>query len=157
MVETKKSRLFEYEDECVEDYSEENDASTQFLLTQENMLLDLKQHLEGYPDTLPVFRFHSSKYDINLIKSYLIPYLVNVRDIEPMVMKKANQFVSFKFGSIQLLDIMNFVGGAKSLDSFLKACKTTETKRFFPYVWFDCPKKLLNTELPAYNNFFSKL
>ena len=153
----KKSRVFEYEDECVEDDSEENDASTQFLLTQKNMLLDLKQHLENYLDTLPVFGFNSSKYDINLIKSYLIPYLVNVRDIEPMVIKKANQFVSFKFGSIQLLDIMNFLGGATSLDSFLKAYKTTETKGFFPYEWFDCPKKLLNTELPAYNDFFSKL
>ena len=80
-----------------------------------------------------------------------------MRDIEPMVIKKANQFVSFKFGSIQLLDIMNFLGGATSLDSFLKAYKTTETKGFFPYEWFDCPKKLLNTELPAYNDFFSKL
>ena len=49
---------------------------------------------------------------------------------------------------------MNFPGGATSLDSFLKAYKT---KGFFPYEWFDCPKKLLNTELPAYNDFFSKL
>ena len=47
------------------------------------------------------------------------------------VIKKANQFVSFKFGDIQLPDIMNFLGGAIS-DSFLKAYKTKETKGFFP-------------------------
>ena len=59
--------------------------------------------------------------------------------MEPTVIKKANQFVSFKIRDVQLLDIMNFLGGAASLDSFLKAYKTSETKGFFPYEWFDCP------------------
>ena len=79
-----------------------------------------------------MFGFNSAKYDLNLIKSYLLHILVNERDIEPTVIKKAKEFISFKFGEIQLLDIMNFLGGAKDLDSFLKAYKTSETKRFFP-------------------------
>ena len=73
------------------------------------------------------------------------------------MIKKANQFVSFKFGDVQLLDIMNFLGAATSLDSFLKAYKTAETKGFFPYEWFDCPQKMNNSELPPYDAFFSKL
>ena len=77
--------------------------------------------------------------------------------MEPTVIEKANQFVSFKFGDVQLLDIMNFVGGALSLDSFLKAYKTSETKGFFPYEWFDCPQKMNNSELPPNDAFFSKL
>ena len=77
--------------------------------------------------------------------------------MEPIVIKKANQFVSFKFGDVQLLDIMNFLGGATSLDSFLKAYKTAETKGFFPYEWFDCPQKMNNSERPPYDAFFSKL
>ena len=77
--------------------------------------------------------------------------------MEPTVIKKANQFVSFKFDDVQLLDIMNFLGGATSLDSFLKAYTTAETKGFFPYEWFDCPQKLNNSELPPYDAFFSKL
>ena len=52
---------------------------------------------------------------------------------------------------------MNFLGGATSLDSFLKAYKTAETKGFFPYEWFDCPKKMNNSELPPYDALFSKL
>ena len=67
--------------------------------------------------------------------------------MEPTVIKKANQFVSFNFGDVQLLDIMNLLGGATSLDSFLKAYKTSETKDFFPYEWFDCPQKMKNSEL----------
>ena len=52
---------------------------------------------------------------------------------------------------------MNFLGGATSLDSILKAYKTEETKDFFPYEGFDNPGKLNNKELPAYNSLFSKL
>ena len=103
---------------------EEKDLSTQFLQMQKNQLFDLQDHFERYCKVLPVFGFNSAKYDISLIESYSLPILVNDRDIEPTVIKKANQFVSFKFGDIQLLDIMNFLGGATSLDSFLKAYKS---------------------------------
>ena len=106
---------------------------------------------------LPVFGFNSAKYDLNSIKYHLIPILVNEQDIKPTVIKKANYIISFKFGDIQLLDMMNFLGGATSLDSFLKAYKTSETKRFFPYEWFDHPEKMQNTDLPSYDAFYSKL
>ena len=43
-----------------------------------------------------------------LIKSYLLLLSVNERGIEPIVIKKANQFVSSKFGDVQLLHIKKF-------------------------------------------------
>ena len=150
-----RETVLEFEDECLE--VEEKDVSTQFLQMQKNQLLDLQEHLERYCNVLPVFGFNSSKYDNNLIKRYLLPLLVNERELEPTVIKKANQFVSFKFGDVQLLDILNFLGGATSLDSFLKAYKTSETKGYFPYEWFDCPEKLNDTQLPPYEPFFNKL
>ena len=52
---------------------------------------------------------------------------------------------------------MIFLGGATSLDSFLKAFKTSDTKVFFPYEWFDHPDKMQNPELPPYDAFYSKL
>ena len=122
-----------------------------------NKLIDLEETLERYCNVLPVFGFKSAKYDLNLIKPYLLHILVNERDIDPTVTKKANQFISLKFGDIQLMDIMNFLGGATSLDSFLKAYKTSETNRFFPYEWFDHPNKMQNTELPPYDAFYRKL
>ena len=76
--------------------------------------------------------------------------------MEPTLIKKANQFVSFKFGDFQLLKIMNFLGGATSLDSFLKTYKTSETKGFVSYEWFNCPQKINNSEFPPYDAFFSK-
>ena len=116
----RRNRVSNFLDDCIVEEEEEKYFSTQFLQMQKNQVIDLQKHFERYCNVLPVFGFNSAKYDIDLIKSYLLPILVKERDIEPKVIKKANQFVSFKFGDIQLLDIMNFLGGATSLDSFLK-------------------------------------
>ena len=112
--------------------TEDSNVSKSFLQIQQKQLLDLQRHFNNYVDTLPVFGFNRGKYDLNLIKAYLIPHLLNDRDIQPTVIKKANQFISFKFGDIQFLDILNFLAGATSLDSFLKAYQSEETKGYFP-------------------------
>ena len=52
---------------------------------------------------------------------------------------------------------MNFLGGATSLEFFLKAYKTNETNSFFPYRWFDCPEKMNNKKFPSYDSFFNIL
>ena len=152
----RNQRVFEFEDHCFEDDNEEKGASTQFLQMQKNQLTELQEHLERYCNVLPVFGFNSAKYDINLIKSHLLPILINEKNMEPTVIKKANQLVSFEIGDVQLLDTMNFLVRAKSFDSFLKAYKTAETKGFFPYEWFDCPQKMNNSELPPYDVFFEQ-
>ena len=103
-----------------------------------------------------MFDLNSAKYDLNLIKSFLLPILVNERDIEPTVIKEANHFISSKFGNIQLLDIKKFLGGAICLDEFLKAYRTSKTKRFFPYEWFDHPDKMRKSEHPPYDTFYSR-
>ena len=87
---------------------QEIDMSTQFVQIQKNQLLELQQHFVRYVNTLPVFGFNSGKYDLNLIKSYLLPYLIHERDIQPKVIKKANNFVSFKFGDVQFLTRATF-------------------------------------------------
>ena len=52
---------------------------------------------------------------------------------------------------------MNFLGGATTLDRFLKAYKTKETEGCFPYEWLDCPEKMNNEELPPCDSFVSIL
>ena len=75
---------------------------------QKNQIIDTQEHFERYCNVSPVCGFNKAKYDINLIKSYLLAILVNERDIEPTVIQKANQFVSFKLADIQKLDIIEF-------------------------------------------------
>ena len=99
--------VFEFEDHCFQDDNEEKDAWTQFLQMQKNQLIGLQEHLERYCNVLPVFGFNCAKHDINLIKPYLLPILINERIMKPTVIKKTNQLLCVKFGDIQLLDIMN--------------------------------------------------
>ena len=149
----RKQRVFEFEDDCFEDDNENKDASLQFLLVQKKQLIDLQGHLERYCNALPVFGFNGAKYDINLIKIYLLTILINETNMEPTVIKKANQLVFFKFSDVQFLDFLNILGGATSLDSFLKDYKTSKTKNFFLYERFDCPQKMSNSELPLTTHF----
>ena len=51
------------------------------------------------------------------------------------------------------MQIKNIFGGAECLDSFSKAYKTSQTKRFFPYERFDHPDKMQDTELPRMTLF----
>ena len=99
----RNQHVFEFKDHFFEDDNEKKDASTQFLQMQKNQMIELQEHLERYCNVLPVFGFNSAKYDINLIKSYLLPILVNERNMEPFVIEKANHFVSLKFGDVQFL------------------------------------------------------
>ena len=137
----------------------EEDLSTQFLKTQKgDQLIDLQDiALERYCNVLPVFGFSSAKYGNISIKSYVLYLLVNERGIEPIVFKKANQFVSFKFGDVQLLDLLFFHGVATSISSFLKTYKNSKTRNCIQYEWFDDPEKLSDIQLLPYENFFSKL
>ena len=80
----RNQRVFEFEDHCFQDDNEEKDASTQCSQMQKNQLIELQEYLESYCNILPVFEFNSAKYDINLIKSYLLPILINGRNMEPM-------------------------------------------------------------------------
>ena len=111
-------RLNRREQADLEVCDNETCTSTQFLQIQKKQLFDLQEHLEWYCNVLPFFGFNSAKYDLKLIKSYLLPVLVNEWNIGPTVIKKVNQFISFRFGDIQLLDIMNFLGGTTSPGSF---------------------------------------
>ena len=84
-----------------------------------------------------------------------MPYFVRDKKQETSV-TKANDFISFKFGDVQFLDIMKFLGGATTLDSFLKFHKASKTKKFLPYGWLDNPEKLGFRGLPPCEAIFSK-
>ena len=107
----------------------------------------MQDHSERYCNVLPVFGFHDAKYNNNLKKSYLLLLLVSERGVEPMVIRKANQFVSFKFWDVLLPDILIFLRKATIFDSFLILYKISETKIFLPYEWFVDPKKLNDAQL----------
>ena len=130
---SQRDRVIDFDSDEYFNNTTEEELSTQFLQMEKNQLIELKEQFERYCNTLPVFGFNSAKFDNNLIKSYMLPIPVNKKQFEPTVIKKANQFVFFKFRDVQLLDITDILGAATALDSFFKAYKIEETKGFFPY------------------------
>ena len=153
----RKQPVLEFEDECIE-RKEEQDVSTLFVQAQKYQLIALQYHLERYCNVLPALGVNSAKYDINLIRSYLLLLLVNERGIESIVIKKVKAFVFFSsLEMFSYLIFFNVFGGATNPDSFSKACKASETKKFFPNEWFNDPEKLNSTQFPPYENFFSEL
>ena len=58
----------------------------------------------------------------------MLPFLVNERGTEHVAIKKANKFVTFRFGVVQLLDMLDFLRGTTSLDSFLEVYKISKMK-----------------------------
>ena len=56
---------------------------------QKNQLIQLLENLKRYGNVIYVFGLNGAKYDLHSIKSYLLPILVNERDIEPTVIKEA--------------------------------------------------------------------
>ena len=81
----RSQRVFEFEDLCFEYDSEEKDTSTHFLQLQTYQLIELQEHRERFCNLLPVCGINSAKYDIDLIKFYLLPILINARKLEPNV------------------------------------------------------------------------
>ena len=63
-------RVSHFVDDCI--VEEKKDLSTQSLQMQKNQLIDLQDHFERYCNVLQFFGFNRAKYDINLVKSYLL-------------------------------------------------------------------------------------
>ena len=122
-----------------------------------NSYVGIQLDLEKYCDNLAVFGFNSSRYDLNLIKEYLLGILLKDFHCSPTVIKTCNELIAMNFMGLQFLTILNLLGGAASLDKFLKANGTSEQKGFFPYEWFDNVEKSRHTELPNADAFYSKL
>ena len=61
--------------------------------------------------TVQVFGFNGGRYDLNLIKPYLIPLSIRIKEQEAAIIKDATDFISCKLGYVQFLDITKFLGG----------------------------------------------
>ena len=119
-----------------------------------------------YCRQIPVLGFNSAKYDLNLVKPYLIPWLRadvdpdkegEKEDIDISVIKKGSMYTQIGARRFKFLDISNYLAGGVSYSAFLEAYKIPESKSYFPYEWFDHPSKLDYPCLPPYESFYSEL
>ena len=146
-----------FDNDAEPDEEEDEELEIRRLRCELKMLSNVRQDFENYYSTIPVFGFNSSRYDLNLIKEYLLHHLLIEKNVVPKVIRTGNKYIGMNFLGLQFLDIVNFLGGATTLDNFLKAYGASEEKGFFPYEWFDSAEKLNETQLPPIESFWSKL
>ena len=95
------------------------------------VLNELAQKLNAYLSELPVLGFNSGKYDLNAVKEFIYPYLIEHHPIKFTVKRNSNH-MCLKTKCLKLLDISNYVAPGFSYDQFLKAYECEQTKGFFP-------------------------
>ena len=117
----------EVESACIEKQSQ--NASTQFSDARESTYW--LHHLERYCCLLPLLLQKCKKTTILLTKRYLMLLLTSKQEVEASMVKKANQFVSLKFGVAQVLDIL-LLEQRRVLFLSWKSTKLRD-ERYFPY------------------------
>ena len=122
-----------------------------------NSLNNIKKELDRYISQIPVIGFNSGKYDLNLIKKYIISYIVeNYEEQDIHTIKKEYSYLSISTLDMKFIDISNYLAAGSSYSQFLKAYGCDEPKGIFPYEWFDSFEKLKYPKLPEPEDFYSK-
>ena len=124
--------------------------------SDDKVLNELAQKLNACLSELPVLGFNSGKYDLNAVKEFLFPYLIEQYPIKFNVKRNSNH-MCLKTKFLELLDISNYVAPGFSYGQFLKAYECEQTKGYFPYEWVDGLDKLGETSLPPHAAFYSSL
>ena len=80
----------------------------------------LRDRFQEYVQELPVLSFNSGKYDVNAVKEFLFPVLVQNEGVQ-FTIKRNHNFMCLKTPHLRFLDVTNFLAPGFSYDKFLKA------------------------------------
>ena len=80
----------------------------------------------------------------------------DLRDFDPKVLKRNNQFIAVTTSKLRFLDITQFIAPGFSYEKYLAAYNVVGTKGHFPYEYVTSVSKL-NEPLPAREHFYSDL
>ena len=135
--------------------------------------------IKSYLHKLPVIGFNSGKYDLNVIKPYLLSCYcsrcseeeeeeeeeqqqftdnddcdkrpTNLSSPFHIVVKKNSNYMCIATAKLKYLDITNFLAPGFSYAKYLKAFEVKETKSFFfPYEYVTSRETLKDTALPPH-------
>jgi hypothetical protein len=98
----------------------------------------------------------SGRYDLQVLRKYLIPELHRQNEIK-CVLKRQSTYLCIYTSELKFLDIVNYLGPGYSYASFLAAYGAGESKSYFCYEYLDTVEKLQSKEFPPYDAFYSKL
>ena len=98
-------------------------------------LMNLKQSVLRYISPLPVIGFNSGKYDIHLIRHYLMLALFEISDENVSCIKRNNADLMSSSPNVKFLDVSSYLAPGYSYRQFLKTYGCNIEKGYFPYEW----------------------
>lgn len=104
-----------------------------------------------------VLGFNSARFDVPLILTYLVPYLLRNDMLITNTIKSGNGLFSFGTDKMIFLDILKYLGPGINYVSFLKAFNIKDEKLVFCYDAFDSLEMLDLRSIPSHDAFFSEL
>lgn len=125
-------------------------------ICEDSVLSQLKSKLLSWINELPVIGFNSAKYDFNVLREVMVPYLLQQEAIEFVVRTQSTKYMCIKTKSLKFLDMMNYVAPGYNYSNYLKAYGVEEKKGFFPYEYVDGLHRL-KEGLPPKEAFHSTL
>ena len=134
------------------------------LKTRRQFITDDLIKFYDYPDNfkdldarrrVPVIGYKSGRYDLLLIKKYLIKCICEKEKI--IAAKKDNKYIYWVNNSFLILVMINYVGLGTSLDSFLKIEKVENLKQCFPYKCLKAYQDLDKMYVPKIDDFFNDI
>lgn len=125
----------------------------------------LREKFESYLHQLPVVGFNSGKYDLQVIKRFLVRRfnLSRAHDAShenrfpSYVIQRGNQFMCITTKKLKFLDILNFVAPGFSYAQYLAGFGIKERKGFWPFEYITDIKQLNSEQLPPKSAFYSFL
>lgn len=111
----------------------EHDTEIEKLIKEEQKYAEkLKEEFEKYCQQLICIGFNSARYDINLIKSYLVKHLIPEKGNETFTVKRNNSYACISTPQFKFLDITQYLSQDINYSGFLCAFDVQECKGFFP-------------------------
>ena len=92
----------------------------------------LRKKLENWLKQIHVCGFNSGKFDFNVMKSYLIPYLLENNIEITNAIKKESGYMQVATEQLVFLDVSNFLSAGTSYSKWLKSWEVEENKGFWP-------------------------
>ena len=105
---------------------------------------------------MPVLSFNGARYDLKVLKTTLVPVLIELDSVK-FAIKKGTGYMVIATEELKFLDATYYIAPGFNYDSFLKAYGVKQNKSYFPYEYLDSLEKLDSREFPAYKDFYSSL
>ena len=128
------------QEEEVEEEEDDEAESTESRQVNKGVRLDksplvqLREDVGKWLEQLPILAFNGCRYDLNVVKEFLLPRLVRLHDAENVsILKRSNSYMCISTPKLRFLDITNYVGPSMNLEKMLISFKAPATKGHFPY------------------------